>query len=105
MAYQEDLIFYREQMEIATLEGVVSRESMEGCYFIVMVDPETGDKIITNKSGIVKLLFTDYPELGLAVENLTPIFLDAARQEYQKQKALELAATESSNNLPEETVE
>ena len=105
MAYQEDVLWYREQMEIADSKGVVSRESMEGCYFVVKVDTETGDVIITNKSGIVKLLFTDYPELGDWVESFTPIFLDAAKREYQKQKALELAATESPNNLPEEIVE
>lgn len=101
MAYQEHRVVYRQQMEVADENGVVAREKMQACYFIVMIDHESGDMIPTNKKGIIDIPLAKYPELQVDIESSVPKFIAAFEQEYQEEQAKILEALNSSQTIPE----
>jgi len=83
MTLEERKIVYRQQMETANINtGKTSRDIMQACYIIIVIDTETGQIIPTNKHGIIDIPLSKYPELQSDIEAFVPKFISAFESEY-----------------------
>lgn len=99
MSFQQEEIVYRQQMETADQQGNISRDSMQACYYVMMIDPTTGEKIVTNKQGIITIPLDKYPGLKTKVEDFVPDFIAAFKQEYAEEIARLKSASQVSSGV------